>query len=202
MFAFRHRLLIFAFCFFTLVFAFCVNYRFVFAFKQHRLPSLILEWCVLNVENCYAGFVKWALFIYFLFSVFHVSTFSDVVVSYFTRWLVHTFFGWYFRLIFKNLGWKINSEFCVSPAFANKNRSTHAHSFIIVIKSIVGLLSFIVFTDYCLINYNFITHWREIKQNCIALWKIEPLRFTKTQVLARDKEAPIVSTSTLHFSNK
>ena len=47
MFAFRHRLLIFAFCFwylcfffFTLVFAFCVNYRFVFAFKQHRLPTL------------------------------------------------------------------------------------------------------------------------------------------------------------------
>ena len=33
-------LLIFAFCFFTLLFAFCVNCRFVFAFKQHRLPTL------------------------------------------------------------------------------------------------------------------------------------------------------------------
>ena len=48
---------IFDFCFFTLVFAFCVNYRFVVGFKQYRLPTLILK-CVLNVENCYAGFVK------------------------------------------------------------------------------------------------------------------------------------------------
>ena len=70
----------------------------------------------------------------------------------------------------------------MSPAFANENCSTHAHSFIIVIKSIVGLLSCSVFTDYCLINYNFITHWRKIKQNCIALWRIEPLRFTKPKL--------------------
>ena len=40
MFASGHRLLTFAFCFFTSVFAFCVNYRFAFVFKQHRLPTL------------------------------------------------------------------------------------------------------------------------------------------------------------------
>ena len=43
-----------------------------------------------------------------------------------------------------------NLELCVSPTFANENRLTHAHSFIIVIKSIVGLLS-------CIVQYLLIT---------------------------------------------
>ena len=30
------------------------------------------------------------LYYYYIFSLFHVSTFSNVAVSYFTRWLVHT----------------------------------------------------------------------------------------------------------------